>query len=867
MPAHMLRLIALVGLLASPVLAQQVTPSFGLDSSGSLRQLYVRDPTLPGFVPMGSLDTTTHLFAPAATLSTLTAAPNYHPNVAPAYIRTQGYSVPGTGGGLYVKLAAAPSHPYRFSITLADASTVWYGIAPSERPVNPEMLGAIGDDGLEDNAALLAAFGTNTLPGIWPLSGLGKTYNFTANPGINLRDGIVLQDMTIQGGATPARVLTNNCGGCTGPFTLKRVKIIRGPVGTIADYAGIWISLNGAVVPHDVYLEDVEVTGGGAGSGIQLLSVVNGRMVRPWVHDIEWTNTDGTDPAIEQVQGIRCSTCTNVEILDARVQRLWGTIPWIAGQDLAPSQGLPWRTNAGNSYRATALGGTSGTTPPTCTSGTCSDGLKTWTYMGPAATAKRSYQADGLAISAATHVIVRGGLVEWSWEGSDVSGAGQNRDVWFYNVLYKDIDGWGQKWVHSVVNSGSIGCRVYRSGLAGLTIGGGNVPDISGGTHLRIVDMMVVNPGASQNWGNAPAFWLTGGGIPGVDIQVINPLAIDDQAVHTMNYGFYTEQATTVPATVVNGRAYGYLTADFYGPINRTEVTDAGWETTGQQTIVNTDNGQEAVALALTNHAGATNTGVAIDMNPTSNAPGGRSAQIVSTATTGGSVSNLVFRTANGSAPADRLTIAGAGGATFSGALTVTGATTHTGATTFNGVTTNNATSTITNAAGGVLQTLIGTNDTATTPIITQRHTRATPTNNDGVGAFRFEGTNSTPANFIYATIAAVADSIVAGAEAGTLRFNTSVAGTNGERFRIGQGVQVNTGSALTDPGLGNLRVAGGVQVAISTVALLPSCNGPLEGMMRGVTDANSTTYNATAAGAGTNHMPVYCNGTNWVLH
>jgi len=36
---------------------------------------------------------------------------------------------------------------------------------------------------------------------------------------------------------------------------------------------------------------------------------------------------------------------------------------------------------------------------------------------------------------------------------------------------------------------------------------------------------------------------------------------------------------------------------------------------------------------------------------------------------------------------------------------------------------------------------------------------------------------------------------------------------------------------------------------------------------MAGVTDAASPSYLATVVGGGTVHVPVYCNGTNWVAH
>lgn len=69
----------------------------------------------------------------------------------------------------------------------------------------------------------------------------------------------------------------------------------------------------------------------------------------------------------------------------------------------------------------------------------------------------------------------------------------------------------------------------------------------------------------------------------------------------------------------------------------------------------------------------------------------------------------------------------------------------------------------------------------------------------------------------------------------------------------------------LLDPSGNELALS--YQTTPATVASLPACNTAAKGIMRSVSDANSTTYNATAAGSGSNIMPVFCNGTNWTLH
>ncbi|OMQ44919.1 hypothetical protein [Ensifer sp. 1H6] len=74
------------------------------------------------------------------------AAANYHPAVAPDFIRTAGFAAAADGGGaLYAKVASEPSIPSscKFSITLSGGATIWYKLAELE--VYVEMCGAKGD--------------------------------------------------------------------------------------------------------------------------------------------------------------------------------------------------------------------------------------------------------------------------------------------------------------------------------------------------------------------------------------------------------------------------------------------------------------------------------------------------------------------------------------------------------------------------------------------------------------------------------------------------------------------------------------------------------------------------------------------------
>jgi len=51
-----------------------------------------------------------------------------------------------------------------------------------------------------------------------------------------------------------------------------------------------------------------------------------------------------------------------------------------------------------------------------------------------------------------------------------------------------------------------------------------------------------------------------------------------------------------------------------------------------------------------------------------------------------------------------------------------------------------------------------------------------------------------------------------------------------------------------------------------NTVSKLPTASSALKGYSSFVVDANATTYGSTVAGGGSNCVPVFCNGTNWVI-
>ncbi len=70
-------------------------------------------------------------------------------------------------------------------------------------------------------------------------------------------------------------------------------------------------------------------------------------------------------------------------------------------------------------------------------------------------------------------------------------------------------------------------------------------------------------------------------------------------------------------------------------------------------------------------------------------------------------------------------------------------------------------------------------------------------------------------------------------------------------------------GTLSTGAGGGN---PGTLFLGTTTVSGLPTCNSGAKGTHAGVTDATATTFLSIVAGSGGNIVPVFCNGTNWLI-
>lgn len=56
----------------------------------------------------------------------------------------------------------------------------------------------------------------------------------------------------------------------------------------------------------------------------------------------------------------------------------------------------------------------------------------------------------------------------------------------------------------------------------------------------------------------------------------------------------------------------------------------------------------------------------------------------------------------------------------------------------------------------------------------------------------------------------------------------------------------------------------GAINLPVSPVSQLPTCNALHAGILRAVSDASAPTFGSTLAGGGAVGAMAYCNGTNW---
>lgn len=186
---------------------------------------------------------------------------------------------------------------------------------------------------------------------------------------------------------------------------------------------------------------------------------------------------------------------------------------------------------------------------------------------------------------------------------------------------------------------------------------------------------------------------------------------------------------------------------------------------------------------------------------------------------------------------------------------------------------------------------LVNSTNAASNQVLTLESDRATPANNDEA-YISFKLSNSAGTQTEMARITGQASSVTAGNESGRLYFwvansptLTSVMFLSGGALRptANDGVQLgsgtlsfadlflasggvinwNNGNATLTHSAGQLASNVPLILPTYTVATLPT---PVTGMRARVSDANATTFYSTVAGGGSNVVPVFYNGTNWVI-
>lgn len=405
-------------------------------------------------------------------------------------------------------------------------ATVYNPTPPSWYVRTLRSKGLVCDGATDDSAAFSAAIANGNVA----LDGQGLTCGVSGS--FTLRSNTWLHNFTLKQ-LTPAagsvRTLTTPGGSTVSNIVLDKVAVNRNGLptqGVVGNDAGIYLSNI-----TDSVLRNVEVYGDGRGYGIFLSgntgSCDNVAVENAYVHDIRWSAA--SDPGSEQATGLWFSTCTNSTAKNPVVKNILSNI-------------------ASAGYTA--------------------------------------YQTDCLDISNSANIKVLGGTLSFCGEGSDVSGSGTNKYVWFFGTDYQDIGSFGQKWVHDVSYSGSVGSHCERCGLGGLVFGNGTLGvDAEGPTHMIAYGFVARDTGSSGVWagGNVAGVASLDGGDPSINPSDV----VCDQCETistTQKYGFRNEPGTAASLKLVFPRTSGATTSDYVGVTNIVAQNSTGGLTVGSPT-------------------------------------------------------------------------------------------------------------------------------------------------------------------------------------------------------------------------------------------------------------------------------------------
>lgn len=102
---------------------------------------------------------------------------------------------------------------------------------------------------------------------------------------------------------------------------------------------------------------------------------------------------------------------------------------------------------------------------------------------------------------------------------------------------------------------------------------------------------------------------------------------------------------------------------------------------------------------------------------------------------------------------------------------------------------------------------------------------------------------------------------------AGTyINYDITAGGTAQQTTSSGQGGLLAATNS-TSNGWAWLKYTGLTGTTPTTQSTLPACDSSHEGMIRSITDGNSTTFNAAISPAGSAHVLAYCDGTSYKVH
>ncbi|MGR9413179.1 hypothetical protein [Rhizobium leguminosarum] len=380
-----------------------------------------------------------------------------------------------TAEGIYIKANAIASSAGAWVRAYVGAADMrWYG--------------AVGDGTTDDTTAVAAAFAAGVV-----LSGAKKTYAVSGD--VSLPAGLDLSDAYFKQ-LTPASATRKTLyANGVSSITLRRVKVDRngaGTSGSLGGAAGIWID-GGSL--HTV--DDCEVFGSDAGSGMVFNACSNFKVNRPYVHDILYVSA--SLPADDQCMAILFNGCSNFSITEPRINHLGGIV--------------------GGSFRQT---------------------FGRMLCFGFGCTDFRVY----------------GGEIQDGDVGIDLSGSKGNTFYTVVGVTVRNVETWGIKQSNYNRFGRIIGCDVFAAGSAGYVLSGPTV-NVDPDTPMPASapkNITVMGCGAWQtglgNTGRGtsqPAGFLI---IPGAassyqdyprGIRFVSCTAVDNQTVKTQYNGFRNE--------------------------------------------------------------------------------------------------------------------------------------------------------------------------------------------------------------------------------------------------------------------------------------------------------------------------------------